>query len=162
MEYLMTQEVHTSQYYTEINFLTVPIEIYELIKSTKKIQIATDGGPIPLKGSLGFVFADEDGTILLTCFGQPSGNDPLSFRLEICAFLAAVRLVTLVTRYFDGILPCVEPVRSKIQVYTDSLRMIKYTTSILQRHWKKYLIQTGMYYRHYIGCITMVYNVSTN
>jgi hypothetical protein len=125
MEYLMTQEVHTSQYYTEINFLTVPIEIYELIKSTKKIQKTTDGGAIPLKGSFGFGFADEDGTLLLTCFGQPSGNEPLSFRSEICAFLAAMRLVTLITRYYNDILSCNEPVRSKIQVYSDSLSMIK-------------------------------------
>jgi hypothetical protein len=58
MEYLMKQDKHISQYYTEMNFLTVPIEIYELIKSTKRIQIATDGGAIPLKGSLEFVFAD--------------------------------------------------------------------------------------------------------
>jgi hypothetical protein len=35
------------------------MKIYELFKSTKKVKIATDGGAIPLKGSLGFVFADE-------------------------------------------------------------------------------------------------------
>jgi hypothetical protein len=100
--------------------------IYELLKSTKKVKIATDGGAIPpFKGSLGFVFADEDGKILLTCFGQPSGHDSLSFRSEICAFLAAVRLVTLITQYYDDILPCNAPVRIKIQVYTDSLSMIK-------------------------------------
>jgi hypothetical protein len=32
------------------------------------MKIATDGGAIPIKGSLGFVFADEDGTILLNVF----------------------------------------------------------------------------------------------
>jgi hypothetical protein len=37
-----------------------------------------------------------------------------------------VRLVTLITQYYGDILPpCNEPVRSKIQVYTDSLSMIK-------------------------------------
>jgi hypothetical protein len=125
MEYLMKQEEHITQYYTQIEFLSVPMEIYELIKSPKKIKIATDGGAIPLKGSLGFVFADEEGTILLTCFGQPAGNDPLSFRSEICALLAAVRLVTLITKYYDDKLSCSEPVRSKVHVYTDSLSMIK-------------------------------------
>jgi hypothetical protein len=95
MEYLLSQEEHISQYYAQIEFHTVPMKIYELFKSTKKALIATDGGAIPFKGSIGFVFAGEDGTILLTCYGQPSGNDPLSFRSEICAFLAAVRLVTL-------------------------------------------------------------------
>jgi hypothetical protein len=31
----------------------------------------------------------------------------------------------LITQYYNDILPCNEPVRSKIQVYTDSLSMIK-------------------------------------
>jgi hypothetical protein len=125
MEHLMSQEEHITQYYEQIEFFMVPMKIYELFKSTKRVLIATDGGAIPLKGSLGFVFADEEGTILLSCFGQPSGNDPLSFRSEICAFLAAIRLVTLLTQYYDEKLPCEEPVRSKIQVYTDSASMIK-------------------------------------
>jgi hypothetical protein len=125
MDYVRTQEKHISQYYTQIDFLVAPHEIYEIVKSTKKVNIATDGGAIPLKGSLGFVFADEEGNILLMCHGQPSGNDSLSFRSEICAFLAAVRLVTMLTQYYDDILQCQEPTRSKIQVYTDSLRMIK-------------------------------------
>jgi hypothetical protein len=51
-------------------------------------------------------------------------NDPLSFRSEICAFLAAVRLVKLLNQYYNEILNCKEPARSKIQVYTDSLSMI--------------------------------------
>jgi hypothetical protein len=125
MEYLMSQEEHISQYYAQIEFFMVPMKIYELFKSTKRVLIATDGGAIPLKGSLGFVFADEDGKILLTCFGQPSGNDPLSFRSEICAFLAAVRLITIITKYYDEKLTCEEQGRSKIQVYTDSASMIK-------------------------------------
>jgi hypothetical protein len=91
MEYLMTQEEHISQHYTQIDLLSTPITIYKLFKSTNKVDIATDGGAIPLKGSLGFEFADKEGTILLTCYEQPSGNNPLSFRSEICAFLAAVR-----------------------------------------------------------------------
>ena len=33
MDYLMSQEEHVSQYYTEIKFLTVPIKIYKMIKS---------------------------------------------------------------------------------------------------------------------------------
>jgi hypothetical protein len=62
----------------------------------KKVLISTDGGAIPMKGSIGgFIFADKDGNILLICSGQPAGNNPLSFRSKICAFLAAIRLVTL-------------------------------------------------------------------
>jgi hypothetical protein len=102
----------------------IPHKIYEILKSTQKVNIATDGGAIQFKVLIGFVSADEEGNILLTCYGQPSGNDPLSFQSEICAFLAAVRLVTLMTQYYDDILQCQEPARSKIQVYTDSLSMI--------------------------------------
>jgi hypothetical protein len=78
-----------------------------------------------MKGSIDFVFADEDGNILLTCFGQPAEDNPLSFRSEICVFLAAIRLVTLLNQYYDEILSCTEPARSKIQICTDSLSMIK-------------------------------------
>ncbi|OEU19894.1 hypothetical protein FRACYDRAFT_235957 [Fragilariopsis cylindrus CCMP1102] len=125
MQYLQSQEEHVSQYYAEINFLTTPFEVYELIKSPRKYNIATDGGAIPLKGSLGFVVADEDGTVLLSCYGQPSGNDPLSFRSEICALLAAAKCLQLITEYYDQQIQCDEPARGKIQVYTDSLSMIK-------------------------------------
>jgi hypothetical protein len=95
MEYLGSQEEHIAQYYTQIEFFAVPYEIYEMLKSTQKLHIATNGGAIPFKGSIGFVLADEEGNILLTCYGQPSGNDPLSFWSEICAFLAAVQLYNL-------------------------------------------------------------------
>jgi hypothetical protein len=36
-EYIRNQEEHISQYYTQLEFLTVPIKIYELLKSTKKV-----------------------------------------------------------------------------------------------------------------------------
>jgi hypothetical protein len=109
MEYLLSQEEHISQYYAHIEFHTVPMKIYELLKSTKRVLIATD----------------EEGTILLTCFGQPSGNDPLSFQSEICAFLAAIRLVKLITQYYNEKISCDEPGRSKMRVYTDSASILK-------------------------------------
>jgi hypothetical protein len=74
MDYILCQEEYISQYYTQIEFLMVPHKIYKLLKSTNKVNIATDRGAIPLRGSIGFVFADEEGNILLTCYGQPSGN----------------------------------------------------------------------------------------
>ena len=46
MDYLRSQQKHTTQYYTQINFDTAPITIYELLKSPKKLVIATDGGAI--------------------------------------------------------------------------------------------------------------------
>jgi hypothetical protein len=126
MEYLKAQDKHIPQHYAQVDFLSIPIKIYELLKSTNKVRIATDIGAIPLKESLGFVVADEEGTILLTCFGQPSGNDPLSCRSEICAFLAAIRLATLLNKYYEKKLMREEEItRSKVKVYTDSLSMIK-------------------------------------
>ena len=63
--------------------------------------IDTDEGAIQVKGSLlGFVLADDDdANIFIPCFvGQPSGQDPLPFKpeiCEICVFLAAVRFVIM-------------------------------------------------------------------
>ena len=122
---LMNQPAHISQYYTQIDFHTTPAQIYEMLKTTGNILIATDGGAIPFKGSLGFVLADECGIILLSCYGQPAGHDPLSFRSEICAFLAAVRLIAMLTKYYDDLLPCKEKAKGNFQFYTDSLSMIK-------------------------------------
>jgi hypothetical protein len=50
MDYLRTQEEHIAQYYTQIEFLMVPHEIYSTLKSTRKVNIATDGGVIQFKG----------------------------------------------------------------------------------------------------------------
>jgi hypothetical protein len=122
---LMQQPEYISQYYTQIDFHTVPFRVYEQIKASKRALIATDGGAIPYKGSLGFVIADEDAVILTTCFGQPSGHDPLSFRSEICAFLAAVKFITILVQYYDDHLQCKEKVRGKFQFYTDSSSMMK-------------------------------------
>ena len=125
METLMQQPEHISQYYTQIDFHTVPIRIYEHLKSFRKAHIATDGGAVQFKGSLGFVIADEDANILATCFGQPAGHDPLSFRSEICAFLAAVKFITILIEHYDSQIPCNEKVRGKFQFFTDSSSMMK-------------------------------------
>jgi hypothetical protein len=125
METLMLQPEYISQYYTHIDFQTVPFRIYEYLKSPRKALIATDGGAIQFKGSLGFVIADDNASILVTCFGQPLGHDPLLSRSEICAFLAAVKFVTILIQYYDKLISCSEKVRGKFQFYTDSLSMMK-------------------------------------
>ena len=125
METLMQQPEYISQYYTHIDFLTVPFRLYEHLKSPRRVLVATDGGAIQFKGSIGFVVADDDANILATCFGQPSGHDPLSFRSEICAFLAAVKFVTTLIQYYDSLTECSEKMRGKFQFYTDSLSMLK-------------------------------------
>jgi hypothetical protein len=53
MEYVYSQQEHISQYYAQIDFLTIPIRIHELLKSTNKVHIAIDGGAIPLKSITG-------------------------------------------------------------------------------------------------------------
>ena len=125
MEKLMQQPEYIKQYYAQIDFHTVPAKIYEYLKATGTVYVATDGGAIPFKGSLGFVLADAEGTIYLSCYGQPAGHDPLSFRSEICAFLAAVQLVQHLIQYYDDVLLCTEQAGGKFQFYTDSLSMIK-------------------------------------
>ena len=125
MDLLMKQPEYISQYYTKIDFHTVPFRIYEHLKSSMRVFVATDGGAIQYKGSLGFVIADADATILTTCFGQPSGHDPLSFRSEICAFLAAVKFITILVQYYDKHIPCSDKIRGKLQFYTDSSSMMK-------------------------------------
>ena len=70
----------------------------------KKLLIATDGGAVPRKGSLGFLITDSYGEPFITCYGQPAGNDPGSYRSEICAALAAIRLLRLYIEYFDFLL----------------------------------------------------------
>jgi hypothetical protein len=125
IETLMQQPEYISQYYTHIDFQTIPFKLYEYLKSPRKILIATDGGAIPFKGSLGFVLADDDSTILTTCFGQPSGHDPLSFRSEICALLAAVKFIQILIQHYDDEMKCREKFRGKFQFYTDSFSMIK-------------------------------------
>jgi hypothetical protein len=121
METLMQQPEHISQYYTQIDFHTVPIRIYEHLKSFRKALITTDGGAVQFKGSQGFVIADEDAK----CLGQPADHDLLSFRFKICAFLAAVKFITILIEYYDSQIPCNTKVRGTFQFFKDSSGRMK-------------------------------------
>ena len=59
------------------------------MKETKKIIMTTDGRAKAFKGSLGFVIIDWKHKVLIPCYGRAVGHDPLSFRTEANAFLAA-------------------------------------------------------------------------
>ena len=85
----------------DITFLVSPQAIYHLIKEEVNLIFATDSGAVRFMGSLGFVLTTEDGTKLLASYGQPVGHDPLSYRAEICAFLAALRLINLLVQQYD-------------------------------------------------------------
>ena len=85
----------------------------------------TDRGAIKHKGSIGFILTTKNGTKLLSCYGQPAGHDPLSFRSEACAFLAAIRIISFIAAHYDDDITAYIAITSKIHLYTDSLSMIK-------------------------------------
>ena len=90
IQFAQSQPDYISQYYSKI-ILEIPvIKMYNEMKASKKIILATCGGAIQCKGSsFGFVLLTLDGMVLLLCYGQPAGLDPLSFQSKACAFLAA-------------------------------------------------------------------------
>ena len=75
------------------------LRLYECLQDEafrkQKLFIATDGGAIQELGlgSLGFLITDSKGNPFITCYGQPAGYEPKSYRCEICAALAAVQLI---------------------------------------------------------------------
>ena len=71
------------------------------LKDTKKILMATDGGAKAFKGSIGFVITNKKHKVLISCYGRTAGHDPLSFRTEASAFLAALWVVLLIAEYYN-------------------------------------------------------------
>ena len=100
------------------------------MKESEKIILATDGGVIKYRGSLGFVMTTSDETVLLSRFGQPAGLDPLSFCSEACSFLIATRLIFLIAQHYDELITNAIDISCKIHLYTDSLSMIKELNSM--------------------------------
>ena len=127
--------------------------LYDALQSKafrdKKLYIATDGGATKCKGtgagkrsietergirslgtergkgSLGFLITDDEGNPFIRCYGQPAGMNPQSFRSELCAALAALRLLHLYIKFFDeqygGTMLSQQ---LNLQIYTDSESMI--------------------------------------
>ena len=99
------QPEYITQYYSCIEFSNVQQQLYDCLQKEEfrkeKLYIATDGGAVKYKGSLGIIFSNSIGDTFLTCYGQPAGYDPRSFRSEICAALAALRLLRLYIMYYD-------------------------------------------------------------
>ena len=87
--------------------------------------MATDGGAKSFKGSLGFVITDSKNKVLLSCYRRAAGHDPLSFRTEASAFLAALRVLFLIAEFYkEG--PTESIATSKlITLFTDSSSMVK-------------------------------------
>ena len=73
IQFAQSQPDYISQYYSKIVCEILEIEMYNEMKATSKIIMATDGGAIQYKGSLGFVLTTSDSTVLLSCYNQPTG-----------------------------------------------------------------------------------------
>ena len=105
----------------------------------RRLYLATDGGAAACKESLGFLITDAKGNPFIRCYGQPAGMNPQSFRSEICAALAALKLLYLYIKYFDerhnG-----ETLSKQINlhIYTDSESMIKKLNAIREYSTAKY------------------------
>ena len=127
IQFAQSQPDYISQYYLEIKLERSVLDIYNKMKESKKMILATDGGggAIKYKGSIGFVLTTSDGTVLLSCFGQPAGLDLLSFRSEACVFLAATRLIIIIAQHYDKLITNAIDISCKMHLYTDSLSMIK-------------------------------------
>ena len=70
------------------------------MKVTPIIIMAIDRGAKAFKGSLGFVLSNSKSNVLLSCYGQAVGHNPLSFRSEACAFLAALLIIFLIAEHY--------------------------------------------------------------
>ena len=90
--------------------------------------MATDGRAIYYKG--GFVLTSAESTVLLSCYEQPAGHNPLSFRSEACAFLAATWLIFLIAEHYDELIVDAIDISCKIHLYTDSMSMVKKLNSM--------------------------------
>ena len=99
---------------------------YETTKESilSLILMATDGGAKAFKGSLGFVITDAKHKVLISCYGRTAGHDPLSFRTESSAFLAALRVVLLIADYYKEELTGLLTTNKEITFFTDSLSMV--------------------------------------
>ena len=71
-----TRPSYLSQYYSDLEFVIPPHKIYELLQKDCKIVHTTNGDAVPFKGYIGSVITKEDGTRLVSCYGQPAGRDP--------------------------------------------------------------------------------------
>ena len=71
-----------------------------------------------------------DGTVLLSCHGEPAGYDLLSFHSEACTFLVATRLIFLIAEHYDELIVDVIDILCEIHSHTDSMSMIKEPNSM--------------------------------
>ena len=109
------------QYYTKFDFdySSTIHDIYKQLLTEINIPIATDGGSIPHQRLLCFLVVKEDETCLFTCYGQPTGIDPHSYRSKICALLADSRILRLLVEYYDMHICNKKKIKAHIKLITD-------------------------------------------
>lgn len=123
--FIRQQPEFISQYYSHIEFYHSKFHLFDQIDEDNTILIASDGGAIPNQALIGFVIADDQGNIFVTCWGQPSRYDPQSFRSKVCSTLAALRLIKFYCEYFRTITGETKCIKNKFEIITDSESMQK-------------------------------------
>ena len=86
--------------------------------------MAIDRGAKAFKGSTGFVITNKEHKVLISCYGRTAGHDPLSFRTEASAFLAAIWVVLLIAEYYNEEPTGLITTNKEITLFTDSYSMV--------------------------------------
>ena len=123
-QFIKSQPAYISQYYANIKWEFPEAEVYKILKDTKKIIMATDGGVKAFKGSIEFVITNAKHKVLISCYGRTAGHDPLSFRTEASALLAALRVVLLIAEYYKEKPAGLLATNKVITLFTDSRSMV--------------------------------------
>ena len=98
--------------------------------------MGTDGEAKAFKESIGFVITNAKHKLLLSCYGRTAGHDPLSFRTEASAFLAAIRIVLLIAVYYNEESTGLLATGKEMTLFTDSKSMVSNNlTTTLKRNY---------------------------
>ena len=79
VRFIKSQPVYISQYHAHTKCKIPKTEVYQAMKATKSIIMATDGGAKTFKVLLGFVLTYLKNKVPISCYKQAAGHDPLSF-----------------------------------------------------------------------------------
>ena len=123
-QFIKSQPEYISQYYANIKWEVPEDEVYKILKDTKTIIMGTDGGAKAFKGSIGFVITDAKHKSLISCYGRTAGHDPLSFRTEASAFLAALRIILLIAAHYKEEPTGLLTTGKDMTLFTDSMSMV--------------------------------------
>ena len=124
VQFIKSQPAYFSHYNANKKWDIPKAEVYKVMKDTKKIVMATDGGAKAFKRSLGFVIPNREHKVIISCYGRTAGHDPLSFRTEANTFLAAIRVVLIIAEYYKEEPTGLLATNKEITLFTDSHSMV--------------------------------------